>query len=227
MEVSTLRPLLDFRYSTNQHSHSRAYWHEDVQSRRHRFRAMPRLDLLGAPVPDWNPNEPRFKNVVRVEDTPWLSDHKIQDVVVYPASSMLCAVLEAARQLTPSPLEDVGFELSEVRFLRALIVPLNKSGITTNLNLKSRSSCSNGTGAFCYDFSLFSESEDDDTVQHCTGTIGVQNPPQRRKEQQLFRGIPASATAVFKDKDGKEIKPERFYEDWAALGMQWGKFSHH
>ena len=39
--------------------HSQSYWHESKLSTEFRFRQHGRLNLFGAPVPDWNPLEPR------------------------------------------------------------------------------------------------------------------------------------------------------------------------
>jgi acyl transferase domain-containing protein len=40
-----------------------------------RLRKFPRHDLFGAPVPDWNPNSPRWRHFLRVSENPWLKEH--------------------------------------------------------------------------------------------------------------------------------------------------------
>jgi acyl transferase domain-containing protein len=39
------------------------------------FRKFPRLDLIGAPVPDWNAHYPKWRHFLRLEENPWLRDH--------------------------------------------------------------------------------------------------------------------------------------------------------
>ena len=58
-------------------NHSRTYWHESNISKGLRFRQHPRFALLGAPVPDWNPLEPRWRNLLTLAELPWLEDHKV------------------------------------------------------------------------------------------------------------------------------------------------------
>jgi acyl transferase domain-containing protein len=60
--------------------HSCRYWPKgrlgkEFQSRRHG-----RLDLLGKPVLDWNPLEPRWRNFLNITELPWAQDHKVWDV---------------------------------------------------------------------------------------------------------------------------------------------------
>lgn len=42
-----------------------------------RLREFPRHDLFGAPVPDWNPNSPRWRHFLRVAENPWLKEHVV------------------------------------------------------------------------------------------------------------------------------------------------------
>lgn len=58
-------------------NHSQTTWYESRLSRNYRFRKYPRHDLFGAPVPDWNPEEPAWRNFVRISEQPWLRDHVV------------------------------------------------------------------------------------------------------------------------------------------------------
>ena len=61
--------------------HSRSYWHESrLNKEGYRLRKYPRLDLLGTPVPDWNPLEARWRKFIRVAETPWVEDHKVSEL---------------------------------------------------------------------------------------------------------------------------------------------------
>ena len=63
--------------------HSQSYWYESRISKSLRLRKHPRLDLLGTPVPDWNPLEARWRKIISITETPWLGDHKVI-IVAYP-----------------------------------------------------------------------------------------------------------------------------------------------
>lgn len=42
-----------------------------------RFRKHAKLDLLGKPVADWNPLQPRWRNFLKLSELPWVTDHKV------------------------------------------------------------------------------------------------------------------------------------------------------
>lgn len=185
----------------------------------------PRLDLLGGPVADWNPHEPRWKNSVRTSDTPWLTDHRIQDSLLYPAASMLCAVLEGGRLLADKSANVEGYELRDVVIGRALVVPTTERGIATALHMKKRRVGTKANEAFWYEFTLYSEPLDQEPVEHCSGLLQI----QYKNQEELDPEVAASCQLLkehhlrLQGRCTKAVKPERFYEDWTDLGIQWGK----
>ena len=81
-----------------QWDHSQRYWHE-VRERQEMLKyTIPRHDLLGSRVSDCAVETPRWKNVLTVEDVPWLRDHSVQDVIIFPMAGYLCMAMEACRQ---------------------------------------------------------------------------------------------------------------------------------
>lgn len=58
-------------------NHSQTHWYESRMSKNYRFRQNPPVSLLGTQVQDWNPFEARWKNVLRVAEIPWVSDHQV------------------------------------------------------------------------------------------------------------------------------------------------------
>lgn len=61
-------------YSFN---HSKSYWNEGRLGAAYRFRKNPSNDLLGTPEIDWNPLQPRWRNLINNKKTPWIEDHKV------------------------------------------------------------------------------------------------------------------------------------------------------
>ena len=81
-----------------QWDHSKRYWHE-VRERREMLKYMsPRHDLLGSRNSNCAPEAPMWKNVLTVDDVPWLRDHSIQDVIIFPMAGYLCMAMEACQQ---------------------------------------------------------------------------------------------------------------------------------
>lgn len=67
-------------------NHSQPYWTESRLSRNFRTRKHARHELLGAPVADWNPLEPRWRNIIRKAENPWIADHKVSILIKKPKS---------------------------------------------------------------------------------------------------------------------------------------------
>jgi len=64
--------------------HSTRYWHESRIADKHAKRDGVRNDVLGAQAMYSNDLEPTWRNIVRLDDIPWLRDHKMQGMIVYP-----------------------------------------------------------------------------------------------------------------------------------------------
>ena len=72
---SDLQMLTDLpQYPFN---HQQSYWTESRVSKNFRMRKHARHELLGTPSADWNPAEPKWRNVIRVTESPWIMDHKV------------------------------------------------------------------------------------------------------------------------------------------------------
>ncbi|GME64219.1 Polyketide synthase [Neofusicoccum parvum] len=91
-------------------NHSTKYWHESQASKDWRFRRFPHHDLLGSRTlgTSWN-NSLSWKNILRLDDLPWLKDHKMGSDVLLPASGFIAMAIEAMYQLKQSvdPVEGV------------------------------------------------------------------------------------------------------------------------
>lgn len=59
-------------------NHSQTHWYESRMSKNYRFRQHPPVSLLGTQVQDWNPFEARWRNILRVAEIPWVSDHQVR-----------------------------------------------------------------------------------------------------------------------------------------------------
>ena len=116
--------------------HSRTYWHESRVSRNYRSNKKGKLDLLGKPVPDWNDLEAEWRHFIRVSEMPWVEDHVIKGLLIYPAAGMLVMAIEAMGQIADQSRKVKGFRLRDVRFHRALAVPSDPDGIETRFHLR-------------------------------------------------------------------------------------------
>ncbi|KAF5855558.1 hypothetical protein ETB97_008996 [Aspergillus alliaceus] len=81
--------------------HDTTYWHESRLTREWRFRCHPHHELLGSRVIESSDLEPAWRNLLRVEDVPWLRDHTLQGDTIFPGTGYIAMAGEAIRQLYP------------------------------------------------------------------------------------------------------------------------------
>ncbi|KAI0551232.1 hypothetical protein F4679DRAFT_145449 [Xylaria curta] len=101
---------------------SRTYWTESRLSRDFRLRKPVLGDFLGWRFHDWNPLEPRWRNLWSVETTPWLGDHVVSNTTIYPAAGMLVMAMEAAREVTLRNRVVSCYHIKEAYFLNPIVV---------------------------------------------------------------------------------------------------------
>ena len=75
------------------------YWHENRFSKESRHREFPHHDVLGTRVLETALLEPTWRNILRLETTPWIRDHDVAGNVLFPAAGYITMVGEALRQL--------------------------------------------------------------------------------------------------------------------------------
>jgi acyl transferase domain-containing protein len=73
--------------------HGTRYWHESRIADGHRFRDGKRNDVLGTQAMYSNDLEPTWRNIVRLDDVPWLREHKMQGMSVYPMAGYVSSPL--------------------------------------------------------------------------------------------------------------------------------------
>lgn len=61
--------------------HTEKILFESRLSKNFRNRKLPRHDLFGAPITDWNPTAPRWRHFVRLNENPWLRDHMVSRII--------------------------------------------------------------------------------------------------------------------------------------------------
>ncbi|EPE03579.1 polyketide synthase [Ophiostoma piceae UAMH 11346] len=153
-------------------NHEKSYWGEPRESLRYRLRTHGRHDLLGAPGRFGHPLAPRWRQYLRVSELPWLKDHRIQGLVVFPAAAYLSMAIEAVHQVETSKQREegaeatnakrriLGYDLRDVRLGQALIVP-DSGEVETHTSLLPADTLLDSTASTVWhDFKVFS----------CTGT---------------------------------------------------------
>ncbi|KAI9842656.1 MAG: Type I Iterative PKS [Sclerophora amabilis] len=117
--------------------HSQIHWRESRLSKEgFRCRKHPPLDLLGTPVPDWNPLEARWRKFMKLSSTPWIEDHKINGSILFPAAGMLVMAIEGVHQMADEGRTITGYSIKDVTFHKSLNISLDPDGVETQLYLR-------------------------------------------------------------------------------------------
>lgn len=168
--------------------HAIPYWHESRLSSGFRFRKYGRLDLLGAPAPDWNPLEPKWKNSFIIAEMPWLEDHKVCHLsflkaciantedklngsILYPGAGMIVMAIEAAHQLADCSRPIAGFNIKNATFLVALTIPQRPEGIETEFYMSPLRDVG-GKDSSWFQFKLCTL-DDGQWSENCHGSIQI------------------------------------------------------
>ncbi|KAI1208447.1 putative polyketide synthase [Annulohypoxylon truncatum] len=74
-------------------------WAESRVSSEARFRRHPRHELLGSEIPGGNKTTYGWRNILQLDNVPWLRDHKLGETVVFPAAGYMAMAVEALIQV--------------------------------------------------------------------------------------------------------------------------------
>ena len=156
-------------------NHSKSYWAESRLSKVYRNRSYPRSDLLGVQDRNSNALEPRWRNLIRTSEMPWVKDHRVQSDVVYPAAGYLVMAIEAACQrATEMSISILGYRLRNIVIRQALVIPEESGEVEMTLNVRPYNESARASSDIWHEFCVFSVTEDDQWTEHCRGLISVQ-----------------------------------------------------
>ncbi|TVY20485.1 Reducing polyketide synthase FUB1 [Lachnellula arida] len=207
-----------------QWNHSRSYWAEGRLSKEYRNRAFPRHDLLGAEDRNFNPLGPRWRNIVRISEIPWLKDHKIQSNVVFPAAGYIAMAVEACRQGATrggSAVEVTGFVLRDIVIGQALVIPDDSGEAEIDISLKPYN-----TYHHWDEFCVYSVSPDGRWTEHCRGLIRLEAQKDAATNPVHNVAMPKQSRAdritALRDSCAHTVDVEAFYKKLTALGLDYG-----
>ncbi|KAG4444512.1 hypothetical protein IFR05_000103 [Cadophora sp. M221] len=208
--------------------HSTKYWAEPRVHKDYRLRKWPRHDLLGAPVKFFNPLEPRYRNWVRLSELPWLRDHRVQSLIVYPAAGYISMAIEAAHQrAVEMNLKIEGYDLREISFSQALVIPEPKGEVEVMFCMKPYSESSKSHSGTWDEFLVYSATEQGDWVEHCRGQISVRqtaslNVVDGERNRAILRLDHARKRFEANFECTRLLEGPDFYVQCAKIGLEYG-----
>lgn len=160
--------------------HSEKYWYESRVSRNYRSKSYRRHDILGSLTNDSNDLAPTWRNILDIEQVPWLRDHKVQANSVFPLAGYLVMAIEAAHQRAERrnfskfrQSTDAQYVLREVVVSRALVIG-ESTEVEMMINLRPYNQSTKETSDVWDEFSVSSWTSQSGWTEHCRGQVSVQ-----------------------------------------------------
>ncbi|KAI0867788.1 polyketide synthase [Hypoxylon argillaceum] len=195
--------------------HSVKHWHESRLNREYRLRREPYHDLLGARMAESTAIEPRWRHMVGLTTLPWLADHVIDGLAVFPGAGYVCMAAEAIMQLAlEQSLEVKYLAFRDISFLRGLIIPDAPQRIEMQLSLRHQA----GGASLNYSFSIAALS-DGGWNEQCIGFIeGITTS----EPGEVGLGIEPESTAPSPCAESIELNMNELYSQMATDGNTYG-----
>ncbi|TGJ82436.1 hypothetical protein E0Z10_g6319 [Xylaria hypoxylon] len=192
--------------------HSVKHWHESRLSREYRMRHEPYHDLLGVRIPGMPSVEPRWRHIISISTLPWLADHVIDGLTIFPGAGYVCMAAEAVMQLAREQnLEPESLAFRKISFLRGLVVPSTPQRIEMQLSLRQQP----GGSSLHFSFSVSALSEDTWNEQ-CTGYIKAV-VARRSNESEPGQPLASPAHVI-----GNDLSVPEVYGEMATDGNTYG-----
>ena len=209
------------RYPWN---HSKTYWHESRIAKVHKNRKFPRHDILGSLANYSNDLEPTWRNIVRLDDLPWLRHHKIQSLTIFPIAGFVGMVLEAAAQQAKTKEIDFGsIELRNLDVKNPLMISDESVEMTTTL--RSPQAADVSIDQITSQFVIHSYTATKGWTENCTGTVTVKTEKlnevdgetQRQRKATLLKNTISAIEGL-----PCKVSQSDIYDTLAELGVSYG-----
>lgn len=175
-------------------------WCESRITREWRRRKHAHHELLGSRVIESTQLEPSWRNMLHIDDVPWLWDHRIGGSTVFPCAGYIVMAGEAMRQVTGCHQ----YRLRNLRMSKALTLD-DRGRIEILSNFRpTRPTDEPGSGWFEFSISSFRMGS---WVKHCTGQVRSESSSPTPRD---IRGLPRSVTS------------HSWYENLKERGLEYG-----
>jgi len=208
--------------------HSKSYWAESRVSKQLRLKGEPRADLLGMPSVDSTSLEPKWRNMLRAEEIPWVRDHKVQSNIVYPGAAYICSAIEAVNRRAAANGSSISmFKLRNIVIKQALIIPEESAEIEIMVSLRPFNESVKANSKDWDEFCVQSLSSDGIWVENCRGLITTLRHAAEEEEgfithddeeQAFYAAELTSLTALCHT----SISTQAIYKGLADLGLEYG-----
>lgn len=207
--------------------HSKRYWHESRLSKDYRFRKHPYHDLLGLRMIENNPMRPAWRHMLGVEGLPWLRDHIVDGLQIFPAAGYMAMAMQAAVQLADDRSPGLKIErvnVKDIFFLKGLVIPEGRNRLETQLSFTPIANAGDSKNMeHSFVITAFTgNAGEEQWNEHCRGNVVVEFAVDDDKKLQ---GTPVTYGELVKDIDqssGTHVPADELYEQMLEAGNHYG-----
>ncbi|KAM3079651.1 hypothetical protein ACMFMG_006064 [Clarireedia jacksonii] len=190
-------------------NHQDLLWNESRISSEYRNQKYKRHDLLGSRISGTPGRGYAWRNTLKLQEVPWIQDHKLGQTIVFPAAGYLAMAIEGLCQVHDySPNGKI--TLKQVHLLNLLVLEAEGDGVELNMQLEQARISNAATSDIWWRFEICSRIADVLTV-HATGLIAL-------KDTSLLTEIPYP----FVDSVMEEQATRTWYNKLAKEGLCFG-----
>lgn len=213
--------------------HRVQHWSESRLSRDHRLRQFPYHDLLGlfdvmSPV-----DEPRWRFYVSIDRLPWIKDHVVDGMVIFPGAGYSAMGIEAMKQLTKMQNPEAKIAKTifrNIRNFRPIVLPDEAAdGSTKDIELQLMLSPSKmNDNAPWYSVRVLSLQPDGTWADHVSGTVRVELEGESGNSHNFGEEHKAAVEEAHEALERviataqEKMDMSTFYDERRAAGNDWG-----
>ena len=208
------------RYPWN---HSSSFYHESRLTQIHKFHDAPRNDIIGVLAPYSNDLEPTWRNIVRLDDLPWLRHHQMQGVTIFPISGFAVMALESMAQAAKT--KDVQYDSLEIRDL-SVTTPVMLTEEDLEMTITLRPESTDILSNLAHSFNIRSWSKSKGWSEHCTGLVSCTSADLNavdglRSTQARQRSLHSKISTIV-DAATEPVVVQPLYERLSEIGVSYG-----
>ncbi|KAI9045941.1 type I polyketide synthase [Aspergillus affinis] len=208
-------------------NHSERYWHLSRLAHNLYYRLTPRNDLLGSLCMENVDFEPRWRNILRLDDFPWIRQHKVLGSNVVPLTAFLAMAIEA--MVTHAAHHHITLEkidLRDVSISRALTIAEGAS-VETMFTLKRVNESASKSLDSWHEFKAFSWVETRGWEQHFQGFVKGQesqdsNPVDGQRRQVAISAEISRQISDLQASCTVPVDSDTLYSNVGSSGVEYG-----
>ncbi|KAJ5578008.1 uncharacterized protein N7459_006972 [Penicillium hispanicum] len=209
-------------------NHTEKYWFHSRFADNIFHRKFPRNDILGTLSTENVDFEPRWRNIIRADDHPWIRQHRVHDSNVYPMTGYLAMAMEAiSQQAQLHHLVPGKVELRDVSINRVLTIP-DTGAVETMFSLRPCRGEAPGRSILgWHEFKVFSWAEGRSWDQHCSGFVMVEqaketNPVNGLRQRAEITDELSRQTSDMRSSCTSPVDSKVLYDNITSGGVHYG-----